>query len=91
MERGGEEMNLIKWLKVNSDIKLGKLKTEIKKDDVIVVKSVSGIGDCVKKNFVDQLRKIFPKNIIIFLIKDVNLEYLDEREMNRAGWVRKIE
>jgi len=82
-------MNFIKWLKVNSDIKLGKLKTEIKKDDVIVVKSVSDIGDCVKKNFVDQLRKIFPKNIIIFLIKDINLEYMDEREMNRAGWIRK--
>lgn len=82
-------MNLIKWLKINSDIKLGKLKTEIKKDDVIIVKSVSGIGDYVKKNFVDQLRKIFPDNIIIFLIKDVNLYYLDEREMNRAGWIRK--
>ena len=82
-------MNLIKWLKINSDIKLGKLKTEIKKDDVIVIKSVSNIGNYVKKDFVDQLRKIFPDNIIIFLIKDVNLDYLDEREMNRAGWVRK--
>jgi len=82
-------MNLIKWLKINNNIKLGKLKTEIKKDDVIVVGSVSGIGDCVKKNFVDQLRKVFPDIIIIFLAKDVNLEYLDEREMNRAGWIRK--
>jgi len=82
-------MNLIKWLKINGDIKLGKLKTEIKKDDVIVVKSISDIGDCVKKNIVDQLRKIFPKNVIIFLIKDINLEYLDEREMNRAGWIRR--
>ena len=84
-------MNFIKWLKINSDIKLGKLKTEIKKDDVIVVRSVSGVGDYVKKNFVDQLRKIFPDNIFIFLMGDVSLEYLDEREMNRAGWVRKIE
>ena len=84
-------MNLIKWLKVNSDIKLGKLKTKIKKGDVIVVKSVSDIGDYVKKDFVDQLRKIFPDNIFIFLMGDVSLEYLDEREMNRAGWVRKIE
>ena len=82
-------MNLIKWLKINSDIKLGKLKMEIKKDDVIVVKSISGIGDYVKKDFVDQLRKVFPDNLIIFLAGDVNLEYLDEREMNRAGWVRK--
>lgn len=81
-------MNLIKWLKINSDIKLGKLKTEIKKDDVIIVKSVSGIGDYVKKNFVDQLRKIFPDNIIIFLIKDVNLYYLDEKQMRKAGWIR---
>jgi len=82
-------MNLIKWLKINSDIKLGKLKTEIKKDDVIVVKSVSVIGDCVKKGFVDQLRKIFPDNIIIFLAGDVSLDYVDEKEMNRAGWIRK--
>lgn len=82
-------MNLIKWLKINSDIKLGKLKMEIKKDDVIVVKSISGIGDYVKKDFVDQLRKVFPDNLIIFLAGDVNLEYLDEREMNRAGWVRE--
>ena len=81
-------MNLIKWLKINSDIKLGKLKTEIKKDDVIIVKSVSGIGDYVKKNFVDQLRKIFPDNIIIFLIKDVNLYYLNEKQMRKAGWIR---
>jgi len=82
-------MNLIKWLKINSDIKLGKLKTEIKKDDVIVVKFVSDIGNCVKKRFVDQFHEIFPKNVIIFLIKDINLEYLDEREMNRAGWIRR--
>lgn len=82
-------MNLIKWLKINNDIKLGKLKTEIKKDDVIVVKSVSPIGDYIKKKFVDQWRKIFPDNLIIFLAGDVNLEYLDEREMNRAGWYRK--
>lgn len=81
-------MNLIKWLKVNSDIKLGKLKTEIKKDDVIVVRSVSDIGNYVKKDFVDQLRKIFPDNIIIFLIKDVNLYYLDEKQMRKARWIR---
>ena len=81
-------MNLIKWLKINSDIKLGKLKMKIKKDDVIVVRSISIIGDCVKKPFVDQLRKIFPDNIIIFLAGDISLDYLDEKEMNRAGWVR---
>jgi len=82
-------MNLIKWLKINRDIKLGKLKMEIKKNDVIVVKSVSDIGDYVSKRFVDQLCKIFPDNIIISLIGDVSLDYLDEREMNRSGWVRK--
>jgi len=81
-------MNLIKWLKINSDIKLGKLKIEIKKEDVIIVKSLSGIGDYVKKGFVDQLRKIFPDNIIIFLAGDISLDYLDEKEMNRAGWIR---
>jgi len=82
-------MNLIKWLKINSDIKLGKLKMEIKKDDVIVIRSVSSIGNYVKKPFVDQLHKIFPDNIIIFLAGDVSLDYLNEREMNRAGWYRK--
>ena len=82
-------MNLIKWLKINSDIKLGKLKTEIKKDDVIVVKSVSNIGDYVSKRFVDQLCKIFPDNVVISLIGDVSLDYLNEKEMNRAGWIRK--
>lgn len=82
-------MNLIKWLKINSDIKLGKLKAEINRDDVIVVKSVSGIGGSVRYRFADQLRKIFPDNIIIFLAGDVSLDYVDEREMNRAGWIRK--
>lgn len=82
-------MNFIKWLKINSDIKLGILKREIKKDDVIVVKSVSNIGNYVKKPFVDQLRKIFPDNIIIFLAGDISLDYLNEREMNRARWIRK--
>lgn len=82
-------MNLIKWLKINSDIKLGKLKMEIKKDDVIIIKSVSPIGDYIKKNFVDQWRKIFPDNLIIFLPEGITLEKLDEREMNRAGWIRK--
>ena len=81
-------MNLIKWLKINSDIKLGKLKMKIKKDDVIIVKSVSNIGNYVKKPFVDQFRKIFPDNIIIFLAGDVSLDYLNEKEMNRAGWIR---
>jgi len=81
-------MNLIKWLKINSDIKLGKLKMKIKKDDVIVVRSVSIIGDCVKKIFVVRLHKIFPDNIIIFLAGDISLDYLDEKEMNRAGWIR---
>jgi len=82
-------MNLIKWLKINSDIKLGKLRTEIKKDDVIVVKSASNIGDYVSKRFVDKLCKIFPDNIIISLIGDVSLNYLNEEEMNRTGWIRK--
>lgn len=82
-------MNLVEWLKLNSNMKLGKLKTEIKKDDVIVVKSVSDIGDYVSKRFVDQLCKIFPDNIIISLIGDVSLDYLNEEEMDRAGWIRK--
>lgn len=82
-------MNFIKWLKINSDIKLGKLKMEIKKDDVIVVKSVFNIGNYVKKPFVDKLRKIFPDNIIIFITGDISLDYLNEREMDKAGWIRK--
>lgn len=82
-------MELIKWLKINSDIKLGKLKVEIKKDDVIIIKSVSPIGDYIKKRFVDQWRKIFPDNLIIFLPGEITLEKLNEREMNRAGWIRK--
>ena len=82
-------MNLIKWLKINSDIKLGKLKMKIKKDDVIAIKSVSNIGNYVKKPFVDQLRKIFPDNIIIFIAGDISLDYLNEREMGEAGWIRK--
>jgi len=82
-------MNLIKWLKINSDIKLGKLRMEIKKDDIIVVKSVSSIGNYVKKPFVDRLRKIFPDNLIIFIAGDINLECLNEREMDKAGWIRK--
>jgi len=82
-------MSLIKWLKINSDIKLGKFKTGIKKGDVIVVKSTSPIGDYIKKNFVDHWRKIFPDNLIIFLPNGITSEKLDEREMNKAGWIRK--
>jgi len=81
-------MNLIKWLKINSDIKLGKLKMMIKKDDVIVVKSISLIGDYASKRFTNQLLKIFPNNTIILLGGDIDLNYLDEKEMNRAGWIR---
>lgn len=82
-------MNFIKWLEINSDIKLGKLKTEIKKDDVIVVKSVSDIGGCIRNRFMEELHKIFPDNLIIFIPNEIALEKLDEKAMNRAGWIRK--
>jgi len=35
-------MSLIKWLKSSEDLKLGKLKAEIKKEDIIIVKDPSG-------------------------------------------------
>jgi len=38
---------------------------------------------------VQALRKIFPDNLIILLPNEITLEKLDEREMNRAGWIRK--
>jgi len=80
-------MNLIKWLKVNSDIKLGKLRAEIKKDDIIIVK---GPTEKMGKYILGQrLRKIFPDNLIISIPSEITLEKLDEKEMNREGWIRK--
>lgn len=78
-------MNLIKWLKVNNDIKLGKLRAEIKKDDIVVVKGLSPTDS----RFGEQLHKIFPDNLIILLPPGATLEKLNEIEMNRVGWVRK--
>ncbi|MBA7550625.1 hypothetical protein ES705_43144 [subsurface metagenome] len=83
-------MNLIKWLSVGKDLKLGKLKMEIKEKDVIVVKDLYGHMDHDKsKNFARGLLKMFPKNNIIFLSIGVSLAKLDEGEMRNAGWFRK--
>ena len=79
-------MNLIKWLKVGRNIKIGKLKAEIKKEDIIV-KDPS--GNIKLHIIVQNLRKIFPDNLILLLSNEVILEKLDERKMNRAGWIRK--
>jgi hypothetical protein len=79
-------MNLIKWLKINSDIKLGKLKTEIKKNDVIVVK---GSPDKMDRYIGERLHKVLPDNLIIFLPRGMTLEEVSEREMDKAGWIRK--
>lgn len=80
-------MNLIEWLKMNSDIKLGKLRAKIQKDDIIIIK---GPAEKMGKYILGQrLRKIFPDNLIISLPSEITLEKLDEREMNKAGWVRK--
>lgn len=78
-------MDIIKWLKTDSDIKLGKLKAEIKKKDIIVVK---GLPNKMDKYIGERLHKVFPDNLIIFLPDMVTLEKLDKREMNKAGWVR---
>jgi len=83
-------MNLIEWLSVGKDLKLGKLKMEIREKDVIVVKDLYGHMDYDKsKNFAKRLLKMFPKNNIIFLSIGVSLAKLDEGEMNKAGWIRK--
>lgn len=83
-------MNLIEWLSIGKDLKLGKLKMKIKEKDVIVVKDLYGHMDYDKsKNFAEGLLKMFPKNNIIFLSIGISLAKLDEREMNKAGWVRK--
>lgn len=79
-------MGIIKWLKTNSDLKLGKLKTEIEKEDVIVVK---GPFDKMDKYIGERLHKVLPGNLIIFLPSGITLERLDKKEMNRAGWIRK--
>ncbi|MBA7639650.1 hypothetical protein ES703_47310 [subsurface metagenome] len=79
-------MNLIKWLEENSDMKLGKLKTEIKKSDIIVVKGPQNMMN--KHVFRERLRRIFPDNLVILLGEGMNLEKLSEREMNKAGWIR---
>jgi len=79
-------MNLIKWLELGKNIKLGKLRAEIKRDDIIVVK---GLSDRTDSRLGERLHKVFPDNLIISLPGEVTLEKLDEREMNRAGWIRK--
>lgn len=80
-------MDLIKWLEVNSNMKLGKLKTEIEKSDIIVVKGPQNIIN--KHGFRKRLRKIFHDNLIILLGEGMNLEKLSEREMNKAGWFKE--
>lgn len=79
-------MDLIKWLEVNSNMKLGKLKTEIKKNDIIVVK---GPPDMMNEHvFRKRLHKVFPGNLVILLGEGMFLVKLSEREMNKAGWFR---
>ena len=78
-------MGIIKWLKTNKDLKLGKIKAEIKKDDIIVVR---GLSNKIDKYIGERLHKVFPDNLIIFLPEEITLEKLNEREMNRAGWIR---
>jgi len=82
-------MNLIKWLEVNSDITLGKLKTEFKKGDVIIIRALLGMAEYEINKFMEQLHKIFPDNTIMYLSDGITLEKLGEKEMNRAGWIRK--
>lgn len=80
-------MNLIKWLNENKDLKLGKLKEEIKKEDIIIVK-----GPIYKMNkyiIGQRLHEVFPDNLIMSLPSEITLEKLDKKEMNRAGWFRK--
>ena len=79
-------MSLIEWLESDKNIKLGKIRAGIKKDDIIIVK---GLSDKTDSRFGEQLHKIFLDNLIILLPNGVTLEKLDEREMNRAGWIRK--
>jgi len=78
-------MNLIEWLELGKNMELGKLKAEIKKDDIVVVKGLSPIDS----RFGERLHKIFPNNLIILLPPGATLEKLNEIEMNRFGWVRK--
>jgi len=77
---------IIKWLKSNNDLKLGKLKTEIEKEDVLVVK---GPSDKIDKYIGEKLHEVFPDNLIMLLPNGVALEKVNEEEMNRAGWIRK--
>ena len=79
-------MNLIKWLEAGKDLKLGKLRAEIKKEDVIVVK---GPSDKIDKYIGEKLHEVFPDNLIMLLPSEITLEKLDEKKMNRAGWIRK--
>lgn len=87
-EKLTKKMNLIKWLEIGKYMKLGKLRAEIIKEDIIVVK---GPSDKIGKYIGERLHKVFPDNLIILLPGEITLEKLDEREMNRAGWVRKNE
>jgi len=80
-------MRLIKWLGAGKDIKLGKIRAEIEKEDIIIVK---GPSDKMDKYIIgERLHKIFPNNLIISLPSEVTLEKLNEKEMNKAGWIRK--
>jgi len=82
-------MNLIKWLKINSDIKLGKLKIEIKKDDVVVIKTSDRDINYADRKFMEQLKEVFPDNLIIFISKKITLDRLNEEEMGEHGWYRR--
>jgi len=83
-------MGLIKWLKINEEfkkkIRLGKLRAEIKKDDIIIIR---GLFDKTDSRFGEKLHKIFPDNLIVLLPNGIALEKVNEKEMNRAGWIRK--
>ena len=78
-------MSLIKWLELDKNIRVGKLRADIKKDDIVIVKGLSPTDS----RFGEHLHKIFPDNLIILLPPGASLEKLNEIEMNRFGWIRK--
>ena len=79
-------MSLIKRLEAGKDIKLGKIRAEIKKEDIIVVR---GPSDKMDKHIGERLHEVFPDNLIMLLPSEITLEKLNEKEMNRAGWIRR--
>lgn len=79
------KMNFIEWLELGKNIRLGRLRADIKKDDIVIVKGLSPTNS----RFGERLHKIFPNNLIILLPPEAILEKLNEIEMNRFGWVRK--